>query len=277
MEDKEKRNCNGGKDKEFYAHCRIVEDEFLDKVTVCIDQTVRSAIGIPNKDLKDREEIKRIRVKIFPLKLNLIYWIKYEISSFLGRRYLFLRVVKANVPDLEKNFMRIPLDAISVLGTKSGNKVVLESLVNNKGTFTIKSISIHAYDLPDSYIEKRKLIKRKTRHLSRLKNSSDRYVNPEKVLNIDPDIWQIFLESYHKDKLGKLENLDSVKARRDILDLFLDEFVNFGLSLLLAFFALNEILPSDISYPLSKGVLVICFSVILSIFLVLTKIRSEIK
>ena len=243
-----------------------------------IDQTVRSAIGIPDKDVKDREDLKKIRVKIFPLKVNRIYRFKYKVSSFLGRRYLFLRVVKANVPDLEKNFMRIPLDAINVLGTKNGRKVVLESLVKNEETFTIKSISIHAYDLPDSYIEKRKSIKRKTRHLSRLKNSSDnRYVIPEKVLNIDPDIWQIFLESYHTDKLGDLKNLDSVKARRDILDLFLDEFVNFGLSLLLAFFALNEILPNSISYPLLKGFLVICFSVILSIFLVLIKIRSEIK
>lgn len=275
-----KRFCEG-KYREFRAHCRIVRDEFLDKGTVCIDQTVRSAIGIPYKNMKDREDLKKIRVKIFPLKLNLIYRIKYKLSSFLGRRYLFLRVVKANVPDLEKNFMRIPLDAINVLGTKNGRKVVLENLVYKEGIFIVKSISIHAYDLSDSYIEKRKSIKMEPRCSNiELENSSDnRYVNPEEVLNIDPDIWQIFLESYHKDKLGILEkeNLGSVKARRDMLDLFLNEFVNFGLSLLLAFFALNEILPSDISYPLPKGFLVIFLSVILSIFLVLTKIRSEIK
>ena len=242
------------------THCRVIVDELLPNYQIRTDQTVRNAIGIPYG------HEKTTTVEVYPLKLSLFQSINEYVSCIIGRRYLFLRVNKSDIPDLEKNLSRIPLEAFKLLGTNESNRIVLESPSNNnKDKYVLKKFNVKAFELSHQIIERRTNLE---------KEYPDRYQNAEKILGIRPDIWPIHLDAHGRDMLI-LDSLDAVKVRRDLSDLFLNEFREFGIIFFLSLFTIVKILPIKIDWWLL--ILITLLSLLIAVNIILMNIRARIK
>ena len=73
---------------------------------------------------------------------------------------------------------------------------------------------------------------------------SARYPLSEELINVVPDIPRIFLDLHERQDLG-VTDLDSIKVRRDLLDLFLKEAREFGMIMFISLFAIYQIFPFD--------------------------------
>ncbi|MFQ5864391.1 MAG: hypothetical protein ACE5IW_04085 [bacterium] len=249
--------------KNFAAHCRVIIDRSLEDNEISTDQTVRNAIGIPF--IYDRD---LTFVEIYPLHLSFFQYLLSYLSYLFGRRYLFLRTCKADIPDLEKNLTRVPMDAFRLLGTEVGNKIVIESPVkkDKKDEYVLKTFAIKAYELLPDILERREKLE--------AHDLSARYPDAEEILMVSPDISRIFLDAHGREVLG-IDSLDPVKARRDLADLFLKEFREFGIIFFLSLFTIVQVLPIQVTWIM---LIPICFcSLIFALFLVLINIKARVK
>jgi len=241
----------------------VVIDREISDSRVRIDQTLRTAVGIPFEYDKDNTSIQ-----ICPLHLSLSQRMSNFLSRLLGRRYLFLLVCKAHVPDLEKDVCRIPLDAFHLLGTTVGNRVVFENVipVDGRQSFTLKTFSQKTYELYTELIQERESLEEP--------DFSARYPSAEALLKISPDIWRVFFDAHSREKLD-VSSCDAVKARRHLLDLFLKEIREFGIIFFLSLFTIIQVLPVSITWlvliPTVTG------STLVALFLVLANIRAKVK
>ncbi len=229
-----------GKEKRLTTYGRLVKEESLEPDKIRMDQSLRTAIGIPYRE--EDTVTDEFKLKLFPIVLN---W-KQKISSFvtnlLGKRYLLLRVAKPYLIDVEKNICRVPKDALSLLGTSPGNRIVLVSCIKeDKGYVTLKSFPIKAFDLDREMQKDRRYEEKKELE----KKWEARYVCPGKLLGVEPDIPQIFLDKHIRAKLG-LEPGDPIKARRDFRDLFMNLLLEGGIVLGISAIALTKLLPYEL-------------------------------
>lgn len=256
------------KSKELKVICNIKTDHHLSEDTVAADQSVRNAIGIPV--LYDREQIF---VSIYPLSVTFMQRLFQYVSQILGRRFLFFRLGKADISDMEKDIARIPKDAFSLLGTEIGNKVVIENAfrIKDGDKFIIKKLSIKCYELLPEIEKRRKEFEEAS--------FTARFPNAEILLKVSPDISKVFLDAHGRDQLGINANgplLDAVRIRRHLVDLFLREFREFGIIFFLSLLTIIQLIPKDnIKWPIS--VLIFFVSILLSLFVVLMNIRARIK
>ena len=248
------------KNKLLKTHCMVIVDESLHDSQIRADQTIRNAIGIPYG--YDEETTT---VKVYPLNLSLFQSINEYISYLLGRRYLFLRVNISDIPDIEKNLSRIPLEAFKLLGTNESNRIVLESPIENNNKYILKKFDIKAFDLSHQIIEMTKKLEQEY---------PDRYLNADEILKIRPDIWPIHLDMHIRDMLI-LEPLDAVKVRRDLFDLFLNDVREFGIIFFLSLFTIVQILPIEIDWWLL--ILIILISLLIAVTIILMNIRARLK
>ncbi|MHA1605388.1 MAG: hypothetical protein ACTSWF_12135 [Candidatus Freyarchaeota archaeon] len=250
------RNIN----RDLKAPCRVLIDESIEDDTVKIDQTLRTAIGIPFDYGKEK-------IKLYPLNLSLWQKLKDLISYRLGRRYLFFRVCKADPPDLEKNLCRIPPDAFKLLGTSPGRKIVYDSPVRENNQYKLREVTINTYELHKETIERRREEEEK--------NIEARYPSPS-LLGVDPDVWRIFCDKHFRDQLG-VDSLDAVRGRRSIRDIFMNELREFGvlfmLTLLTVIFAIFQFLPAN-PYWLLLGIV---SAAGISVVITLSNIYSKVK
>ena len=248
-----------------------MEDPALDVNEIRLDQTLRNALGIPYE--KGRHE--RDDLKLFPLVLGWKQKILSFITGFLGRRYLFLRVAKHYPPDLEKNICRLSKDALALLGTSEGNRIVLVSCIEkDTEIYTLKNCSIKAFDLGEDMLERRK-----QEEQNGLKDKwSARYVNASKLHEVEPDISHILLDLHIRNEL-KIEPGDPVKVRRDFKDLFIHQLLEGGIILAISVIALTGLLPSDLkeqNYSLFlaiAGLSSVVFACLVTIFRLWSRIR----
>lgn len=112
-------------DESFPKEVQINEDQ------VCIDQTIRNAIGIPYFCTPDEFKVNIYRIKM-PFYSNFMHFFRYYLSGKFGFRYLYFRVCSAHIHDMEKGIVRIPRDTFPILGTHIHNKLVLENPVKIK-------------------------------------------------------------------------------------------------------------------------------------------------
>lgn len=243
---------------------RVLADASLGLGEICLDQTLRNAIGIPF-DLGDG---KAYPLEVCPLRMGLRSTLLDSVTRWLGRRYLFLRVAKLNPPDIEKNICRVPLDALRLLGTAEGNRVVLVSCVpQGPGEpYVLRNTSIKAFELTDDMLAAR------AEQLEAKWNA--RYVDACALLEIKPDIAGVFLDAHIRDCL-KLEQGDAIKVRRDFVDLFKAEAVEVGILFFVSLFAVVQVLP----LPPSWSLLAMAFpiSVVLAALFLLVRIRAKVK
>lgn len=255
-------------DKKIKVPCRVVVDQKREdennekhKDAIKADQTLRNSIGIP----KDEEE--KFTVEIYPLRLSPFQKLRYCISSILGRRYQFFRVCKADIPDIEKNICRIPSDTFELLGCEEGDRVICESVVddknreNNLNFYRLREHKIRCYGASKEMIKKRKEMEEG--------DISARYPSAEKLLGVIPDIPRIFLDAHARDML-KVNDLEPVRVRRDLFHLFLKQIREFGIIFLLSLLAIRDILPINTAWQF-------IISVAIAFLLILMNIRAKIK
>ena len=219
-----------------------------------LDQSVRNAIGIPYDPPKKTKYV----LEIYPLKLKWFQRFKGYFSEiflrFFGKRYIYLRVCKADVPDIEKNLARIKNDIFKILGIESGNKLVLETpfVEPGKSEYRKRSYSIRSFDLTDEITKERTKLEQE---------QPERFLNSEKVLQISPDIAPIFLDTYYRSRLG-VEQLGIVKVRCDLRDIFLKELLGFGLMFFISSLTIVQIFHIKISFSIELALLFLLISMI---------------
>jgi hypothetical protein len=97
---------------------RVIIDDELKEDTLCLSQTLRQAIGIP-VSVTDGLKIKIERLNIG--------FLKERLKLFSSSQYIIVRVQKSVPQDIEKNFCRLSSDSISIVGSKSGQKLLFET------------------------------------------------------------------------------------------------------------------------------------------------------
>lgn len=247
-------------DKKLKVPCRVVVDKNLKDTEVGGDQSLRNAIGIPYK----YDETK-ITTEIYPLRLSLFQHLRYFISYILGRRYLFFRVCKADISDLETNICRIPLDSFKLLGCEEGDKVVCEC-PGERDPYRLKELTIKCYGVSEKMIENRVKMEEE--------NILARYPSAEKLLKVSPDIPRIFLDAHARKTLYACP-LAPVRVSRNLFHLFLKQIREFGIIFLLSLLAVAYILPIEITWQ--SIILILVISIATAFLLILLNIRAKIK
>lgn len=251
--------------RKLKAVCRVVVDETLDETQVRVDQTLRNAVGIPFKyDKKDTT------VEIYSLRLSRCQSLKNFISHILGRRFQFFRVCKADIPDIEKSFCRIPESAFNILGCEVGDNLVCESPIFEENFYKLKAYKIKGYEASEEMIGGREKMEEK--------DISARYPSAEKLLEVSPDIQRVFLDAHTRETL-KVDPIDPICVSRDLVNLFLKQVREFGIIFFVSLIAVPNffayIFPNN-STLLNTGLHVI-FLLIISLLLILINIRAKIK
>ena len=253
-----------GVDKKLKVPCRVVIDETLNDSEVRCDQSLRNALGIPF-EFSDADK-EKFTIDIYPLRLSLFQHLRYSISYILGRRYLFFRVCKADIPDMEKNICRIPSDSFKLLGCEEGDRVICEYPVREGDFYRLRECKIKCYGASEEMIKKREEMEEE--------NISARYPSAEKLLKVSPDIPRIFLDAHARDELH-VEPIDPVRVRRDLFHLFLKQIREFGIILLLSILAVAHIFPIMITWQ--SLILIFVISVAIAFLLILVNIKAKIK
>lgn len=248
--------------KYLYINVKVLLKDDVPVGQCRVDQSVRNSIGIPYQQDNNH-------VRIHPLHVSLRNKIRSIATFFFGKRYVFLRVNKSTIKDLEKGICRVTEDSFELLATQPGMKIVIESPFWNeeKKRYEFRRKSISALALTDEEVENRK---EEWKHIEETK----RYVNPKDYIDVEPDIDMIFLDIHARKPLD-VDEVDVVKVRRDSWDLFVSELREFGLLFFISNLALVEILPMEKTY-FNIGIVAL-FSFFLSVAFIAYRIRSMIK
>ncbi len=215
----------------------VFRDDSLGKDEICLDQTLRNGLGIPYEQGQHR----RLDLRLFPLRVSLFQRVRGAVTSWLGRRYLFLRIAKPYPPDIEKSICRASNDAPSLMGTDDGNRIVFVSCVKDEkdsDSYVLKNHSVKAFDLPDNMRAQRAKLEEQLSD----EQWAARYVCAAKLLDVSPDIGWVFLDA-HERKLLQVEPGDPIKVRRDFPDLLKRQLLEVGALLAISAIALTNLLP----------------------------------
>jgi hypothetical protein len=221
--------------------------------------------------------VQNFSVAVKPISPSVSYIIRELISRILGRRYLYLRVAKLDVPDLEKNLARTPIDALSILEMSSGDKAVFDSVQKDDrdGRWKLRTTSIDVFKADQEYLQRRH------GHPEFKPNFQGRYPNPLGILDVYPDLHPVFADLELQQDIGAYRNdnpretyVASTRVRRSVSNQLLKESINFGILVLFASFALEDFVGNISSHgELFNTLASLLLSLLLSIILVILKIR----
>lgn len=287
---------------------------------IAIDQSIRNALGLRyafDKDIDDDEEYPK--VTLHRLNVPRFFVSRNRISEWLGHRYLYLRNCRAFVNDMEKDFCRVPSDAVGILGTIDGCNIWLECPVQIAGSddYKLNSVCIKVYGANSEMLHTRRndeklefikfsetnklteVFKHKTDAedgkfsrdqsksiLNKVKSLDERYPiryqNPEMSLGLqnEPDIHPVYLDNSVRKEL-RTDLMQVARGRRDIWDLFFKEMVSVGALLLVALFAVTDLVLLynifDFFDATLRVLLILSLAIIISFTIVLLTIRNRIK
>lgn len=107
------------------VHCLVVIDPRLDTedAVIEVDQTLRNALGIPLRVFRD---LGSMPVYLLPAYRRWGDRLRLSFARIFGIRFIAFRCKSASVPDIEKDYVRAPLDASRALGTHDFDKVSVE-------------------------------------------------------------------------------------------------------------------------------------------------------
>lgn len=187
---------------------------------VLLDQTLRNALGIKvDPDPDDEVEIYDLQRSPFRTRgERFCDWA-------LRRRYLFMRVRKADPSDMEKRMVRIPRDSFSLLGINSGEKLRISHLTREGGAmvgpFKERRCSLQAYPVTQAIEERQETESEGGLY--------DRYPRSLRLLGVRPDLGSIYLDRSARKKLD-VRTLEVVRVRRTDPDAFMQQIRSFGLA-----------------------------------------------
>ncbi|CAH0354388.1 hypothetical protein [Sphingobium sp. CECT 9361] len=107
-------------------HCRVrVDRRMPDELgKVCLDQTLRNALGIPFGLFPALKP--ELPLFLFPASRTWSATLRLIVASVFGLRFLAARSAPAAVADIEKGYVRLPDDLLSVIGALPADDVVVE-------------------------------------------------------------------------------------------------------------------------------------------------------
>src|SRR4051812_18006563 len=184
------------------ARCRLTDSSTPPTVgEIRLDQTLRNSLGIP-------VEPKALHtVDLAPLNHSATRErLEHLADWLLARRYLFMRVRKADPGDMEKRMVRISADSFRLLGVSPGEKLRITHphREEDEHGFTEKACSLQAYPVT-AEIESRQQEKEQG-------GLYGRYPNPTDLLEVKPDLGSIYLDGGAREKLG-VRTLEVVRVR----------------------------------------------------------------
>ncbi|TGX49176.1 hypothetical protein E5A73_20285 [Sphingomonas gei] len=91
---------------------------------ICLDQTLRNALGIPFGLFPALKP--ELPLFLFPASRTCSATLRLFVASVFGLRFLAARSAPAAVADIEKGYVRIPDDLLSVIGALPADDVVVE-------------------------------------------------------------------------------------------------------------------------------------------------------
>lgn len=174
------------------AICRVrvanVEDDI-----VRVDQTLRTALGIPHAPFGD---LHNLPVYLLPARRSLWKAFRQTAAGLFGYRTLAMRCAIAAVEDIEKRYARLSESALRTLGLAEGADVILERAFPETfadgmiHAFTIKDIRLSAFSATDAFIADRKGLAQRFPH---------RYIDVNRAL-------------FDYDNFVRTEHLDAERA-----------------------------------------------------------------
>ena len=209
-----------GRPPQMRARCQIAKSKHEPgDEEIRLDQTLRNALGIgvvpEDGDEVDVFDLERSRLRT--LGERFCDWL-------LRRRYLFMRVRKADPADMEKRMVRIPRDSFRLLGISSGEKLRISHPApcegEENGSFKEERCTLQAYAVTSAIEE---------RQQDSAGGLYDRYPDPGKLLGVKPDLGSIYLDQSAREKLG-VRTLEVVRVRRADPDAFMQQIRTFGLA-----------------------------------------------
>ncbi len=288
---------------------RVLVDDNIACETLCLSQTLRQAIGIPVA-ISNKNNIK---IKLERLNLGLV---REKIKLLGSSQYIILRVQKSIPQDIEKNFCRMSPDSISIVGSKSGQKLIFETCFSDL-TEKVKDILIHNETVNLLQIEHRlanfkldekfyclvpnlikiseepelfslikcasenkhfksdilnlvEIITWQISHDWRLHKKSltvfetnsnvdiisqsqshqrkvslfERYPDFKNFFNTENDLDTVYLDAYSRSLL-KADLLQSVRVRRDLINIIKNEIVEFGVVFVITIFTTIDAINGD--------------------------------
>jgi hypothetical protein len=236
--------------------CRVsIAPELKGGGAIAADQSLRSAVGIPFPEA----DLAAARVSLRPISISArAARREWRVVRWFGWRYLLMRVVPADVRDMEKRFARIPDDAFTLLGSVSGDHLRIESAVpGNDGTYEVRHHRLRAFDATDRTVE--------IRNEKREAAIEGRYPDPETILGVEPDLHPIFLDACDREVLG-VNVLDVVTVRRNLGHQIGKEVREFGIAFVISALGLNATLGSTVALAAAP---------VLAFVLVLVRIRAR--
>jgi len=261
------------KKKPLTVYGVLVRDDKLAVDEIRMDQTLRNALGISFTT----GEHERSDLAIYPVKTTVLQKLRGIITSWLGRRYLFLRVAKLYPPDIEKNICRVPADALSLMGTDEGNRVVLAGCVEtaqDSRMYRLQNYSVKAFDLNVDMTTRRQ----NDEDVQIKKGWAARYVKASKLLGVEPDIGRIMLDLHVRRALN-VEPGDPIKVRRDFPDLLKRQLLEVGILLAISAIALTPFIPEGIKsthYVLYVGIS-LGVSVVFAVLVIVLRLKARVR
>ena len=234
---------HNGNSIELRATCRVVLDRTVPIGSVALDQSVRNAVGI-----RFFFDEKATWVGINPVKVRWVRQIRERLAIVLGTRYLYMRACLADIPDMEKHLVRIHPDAFTLLGIRTGGRIVVETVTPQEvvDTYDVAVASVAAYELTPEISARREELQET--------DLGARYPDPEGLLGLPEDIWPIYIDAQKRAELGGIGSLHVVKVRRDFWDLFQVEFREFGVVFFVSLFTIVSVLPVSKSWGVVAAV-----------------------
>lgn len=147
-------------------HCRVVIDPRLDENgqdCIEVDQTLRNALGIPLRVFRDLGSMPTF---LLPASRPLWGRLSLSLARLFGIRFVAVRCRSASVPDIEKGYVRAPLDACRALAAYDFDKVTLErpfAIRSESGeinSFRILTTTTSLFPASDEFLREREDLSR---------------------------------------------------------------------------------------------------------------------
>ncbi|MFX1258833.1 MAG: hypothetical protein ACFFAN_13310 [Promethearchaeota archaeon] len=234
---------------------RCYRCDFLKDNQIRVDQSARNAIG-----LKKFNEIliSKSRIKTPPIHRRIFNY-----------RYVFCRVRRSEVNDMEKNICRIPKTTMEIIGVEDGDLIFVES---EYGQVKLRAFEITVEDLEARHQLEKEFSDAPKEERAKLGYVFDADCTRYLQLTLEGlDIPPIWLDYEARLLLG-VTLCDSVRIRRSVVSSLEREFTDLGWIVVASLIGILVAFP-DLYVIIAVGSAVIFFSALL----IVLKIRHKVK
>ncbi len=250
-------------ERQLVVRCQLVESADIPDGEVWTDQTVRNAIGI-------EFGVETEEAALAPIRRGPAEAIRENVSRLLGRRFVLLRVCKADPPDLEKDIARISPEFFPLLGVRPGDRIFISCPVpraEGEG-YDERTHTLRAYELSEQMLDEREENEESGVSLG----FRARYLSARKLVGVERDIGRIFLDEEARSTLGA-QPLQVVKVRRASGNAIAQELLGFGVVFFISGLAVSSIFPWGESWL--KTWAVIAVAAVATAIFVIANLRSR--